>query len=79
MNTNTRKASLESQLSKICGVAIEITIRGLNAFTISAEGNTVSAMSKAKAFLGMTGALSGWDAKYHEDCDYTCAFFNLNA
>ena len=79
MKTNDRKAALESRLSQICGMAIEITIRGLNAFTISAEGNTVAAMGKAKSFLGMTGALSDWRAEYDEECDYTCAYFNLSA
>lgn len=79
MNANQRKAALEARLSRICGFAIEITIRGLNAFTISSEGNTVSDMGKAKSFLGMTGALSGWEADYDEECDQTCAYFNLYA
>ena len=78
-NTAHRKAALESKLSSICGVAIEITVRNLTAFTLSAEGNVTSAMEKAKAFLMITGALSNWEAEYHEDCDFTCAFFNLNA
>lgn len=77
--TNQRKSNLETKLSNICGVAIEITVRSLNAFTISAEGNVVAAMEKAKAFLMITGALSNWEADYDEECDYTCAFFNLNA
>ncbi len=79
MSTNQRKQILETKLSNICGSAIEITIRGLNEFTISAEGNVKNAMEKAKAFLMMTGALSNWKNEYDEECDYTCAYFNLNA
>ena len=78
-NTNQRKAALETKLSNICGVAIEITVRNLNAFTISAEGNVTKAMEKATEFLMMTGALSNWKNEYDEECDFTCAYFNLNA
>jgi hypothetical protein len=78
-NTNQRKADLETKLSSICGVAIEITVRNLTAFTISAEGNVTSAMEKAKAFLSLTGALSNWKNEYDEECDFTCAYFNLTA
>ena len=80
MNTTSqRKSNLEAKLSSLCGVAIEITVRSLNAFTISAEGNVIAAMEKAKAFLMITGALSNWETSYDDECDYTCAFFNLNA
>lgn len=78
-NTNQRKAALEMKLSNICGVAIKITVRRLNGFTISAEGNVTAAMEKAKAFFAVTGALSNWSNEYDEECDYTCAYFNLNA
>lgn len=77
-NTNQRKAALETKLSSICGVAIEITVRNINAFTISAEGNVTRAMENAKAFLMLTGDLSNWSNKYDEECDFTCAYFNLN-
>ena len=80
MNTiNQRKSALESKLSSICGVAIEITIRNLNAFTISAEGDAINAIEKAKSFLMLTGALSNWINQYDDECDFTYAYFNLNA
>ena len=41
--------------------------------------NYYDAMEKAKAFLMMTGALSNWKNEYDKECDYTCAFFDLNA
>ena len=78
-NTSQRKSALETKLSNICGVTIEITVRNLTAFTISAEGNVTSAMEKAKAFLMLTGALSNWSNEYDEECDFTCSYFNLNA
>lgn len=78
-NINQRKAALESKLSNICGVAIEITVRNLTAFTISAEGNVINAIEKAKSFLMLTGALSNWSNQYDDECDFTYAYFNLNA
>jgi hypothetical protein len=77
-NINDRKAALESQLSKICGVAIEITIRGLSRFTISAAGNVKDAMQKAKAFLMLTNQLSDWSVDYDEECAETYAYFKLS-
>lgn len=78
-DSTTRKQALETKLSSICGTAIEITVRGLNAFTISAEGNALKAIEKAKAFLMITGAMSEWRAEFDEECDFTCAYFNLHA
>lgn len=74
-----RKASLQAKLSAVVGVQIEITVRNLRDFTLSAEGDARAAMEKAKAFLSMTGQISNWSCEYDADCDFTCAYFTVAA
>jgi len=74
----TRKHYLESKLSALCGIKIEITVRDLTEFTLSAEGNVLDQMEKARAFLSLTGQISRWEVSFDRDCDFTCAYFTVS-
>jgi len=76
-STSTRKTALETKLSGIVGASVEITVRNLRDFTLSAEGNATAAMEKAKAFLSLTGQIANWSVSYDADCDFTCAYFTV--
>lgn len=76
-STTSRKTALETKLSGIVGASVEITVRNLRDFTISAEGNATAAMEKAKAFLSLTGQIANWSVSYDADCDFTCAYFTV--
>ena len=77
-STTTRKTALETKLSGIVGASVEITVRNLRDFTISAEGNASAAMEKAKVFLSLTGQIANWSVSYDAECDFTCAYFTVS-
>lgn len=74
INASIKK--LESIISTVAGKPIEITIRGLNQFTFSFEGQDNSAFEKLKNYFGknMTNAKNNYDV----ECDYTCIFCDLS-
>ena len=74
-----RKAALETKLTALLGVPVEITVRGPLAFTLSTEGDARVAMEKAKAFLSASGQATGWQVLYDAECDFTCAYFTVEA
>ena len=73
--TTARKSALESALSRIAGCDLEITIRSANKFTLSAEGDTMDAIEKAKRFLEVSQRIGDWSANYDEEVDMTFAYF----
>ena len=72
----SRLAVFELQLSKVCKCNVEITVRGLNDFTLSAAGDSAKSLEKAKAFLTQSGKVTGWKAIYDEEIDETFAYFS---
>jgi phosphatidylserine decarboxylase len=51
MTTTERKQALENQLSQIAGLPVEVTIRGLRAFTFSFESVNASAVAAIENFF----------------------------
>ena len=67
------KQELESNMTKVAGVLVEITIRGKKSFTCSFEGkNEVAAKKIQKYFAPVT-----LEYDYDEECDLTCLYMNL--
>jgi hypothetical protein len=77
--TANRIAELEEKLSAVCGTAVQFIVRGANKFTLTAEGDAVADLEKAKPFLSLTGRVTDWKNNFDEECDFTCAFFSINA
>lgn len=74
MNVATKKAALENTLSKIAGFAVGLTVRGNNAFTVSAEGDQHAALKAVVNKIG--GKLEREsDAGYDADTDFTVVYF----
>jgi hypothetical protein len=78
-SATARKSALEKKLSGIVGASVEITVRNLRDFTISAEGDARAAMESAKSFLSLTGQIVNWSVSFDAECDYTCAYFSVAA
>ena len=68
--------ALESQLSKIAGTKVEITLRGDDKFTYCFDGENAAAEQKIKDYFKETGSFHE-DSGYDDDCDMTCLFHNL--
>ena len=67
------KQELESNMTKVAGVLVEITIRGKKSSTFSFEGkNEVAAKKIQKYFAPVT-----LEYDYDEECDLTCLYMNL--
>jgi hypothetical protein len=67
MTTATeQKAILESHLTKVAGVAVEITIRGDRSFTISTEAEDRPACEKLVAYFSEAQAKSV--SVEHDEC-----------
>ena len=67
---------IESTLTTIAGVKIEITIRGEAQFTYSFDGDNPEAVEKIKAFFKGQGTFHE-DSGYDLECDSTCLYHNL--
>lgn len=74
-NLADRKAKLEITLARVIGQAVEITVRGLNAFTLSTAGNSAATLENARAFFGP--ACHDWQTHHSADLDETFAYFDL--
>ena len=70
-----RKASLETRLSHVAGVPVEITFIGGAQISVAAEGDARAALEKIHAFLG--GDVTDWSAVFDPSCDYSCAYLTL--
>lgn len=67
---------LESILSMVAGVKIEIVIRGHKQFTYCFEGKNVVAEDKVKKYFAAQGSFSD-ESGYDEECDYSCLYHNV--
>ena len=74
MNLNKLK-SLEIILSRVCGRKVEITIRGLRAFTFSFEGNHPEAVDKIRDYFKEFSDSCLVD--YDRERDYTCVYITI--
>lgn len=66
---------LEILLSRLCGQRIEITIRGLRAFTFSFEGSHPEAVDKLRTYFQEFSDSCLVD--YDKECDYTCIYLTV--
>jgi hypothetical protein len=73
--TTSKKANMEAKLSSVCGFPVELTIRGLNQFTFSAEGRRN--FSRAVKFLSLSGKVVSVDTDYDAECDQTCCYLTV--
>jgi hypothetical protein len=73
----TRKSALENQLSKICGAEIELTVRGLQEFTLFTEGDNLPALERARIFLSQSRQINTWKAEFDSECEATFAWFSV--
>ena len=73
--TLNAKQKMESVISNVAGVAIEITIRGLNEFTFSFLGQNNSAVAKLQKFFGVN--MSNVEVNYDAECDETYVYAKL--
>lgn len=69
-----RKAALESQLTQIAGLPIEVTVRGDRAFTFSFEGQCEAAVAAVVKFFGSFAKMA---ASYDHECDFTCIYADV--
>ena len=76
MKNSTAISRLESILSMVAGVKVEIVIRGHKQFTYAFEGNNVTAEDKVKKYFAAQGEFST-ESGYDEECDYTCLYHNV--
>ncbi len=61
----TRKANLENQLCQIAGVPVEVTVRGLRAFTFSFETVDAKAVAAIEKYFGDLAKL---EVEVDEEC-----------
>ena len=67
------KQELESNMSKVTGVPVEITIRGKKSFTFSFVCKNEMAAKKIQKYF----AHATLEYDYDEECDLTCLYMNL--
>jgi hypothetical protein len=71
-----RKRTLQEILSDVAGVAVEVTVRGLKAFTFSFDGEDKDAAYKiASYFFGTDSTFE--DADYDAECNQTCIYMTI--
>lgn len=68
-------SKLQSIVSLVAGISIEITIRGEKQFTFSFDGKNEEAISKIKNYF-KNGFSWGKDSGYDDECDFTCLYAN---
>lgn len=68
-----KKQILENNLSRVAGVAVEITFARTNLVTLSWEGNHKSAFEKLQDYF--KGIL--FDYEYDEECDFSVCCMNI--
>lgn len=57
MNATEHKAAMSRKLAAVAGVAVELTIRGPRAFTISTDQRNEAAAEKLAAFFKAGGSV----------------------
>lgn len=67
------KKALEENLSKVAGVAVEITFARTNLVTLSWDGNHESAFDKLQKYF--KGIL--YEYEYDEECDLSVCCMNI--
>lgn len=72
---NARKVALEQVFSRLCGFAVEVTVRKDNEFTLSAEGNRT--FGRAIGYLRESKRVLSAETSYDEECDYTCCYLTV--
>jgi hypothetical protein len=70
-----RKTALELQLSLRFGTEMELTVRGLRHFTISADGDQLTTFKKVKSFLNENRSIVSWEVDYDLELDMSFAYF----
>lgn len=71
---NERKRALETRLSSVAGVPVEITIRGTHEFTASTVG-AGSELQKVRAFLSL--GLTAWEVQHDDELNESFAYFTV--
>lgn len=64
---------LENNMSKVAGLAVEVTIRDKKSFTFSFEGENEVAAKKIQDYFAPVSL----EYDYDEECDFTCLYMNL--
>ena len=67
------KQELENNMSKVAGLAVEVTIRDKKSFTFSFEGKNEVAAKKIQDYFAPVTL----EYDYDEECDFTCLYMNL--
>ena len=74
MNEATQALNkMTAKISDVAGREIEITVRGLRAFTFSFDGRDDVASAKLAAFFASEAKVV---CEYDEECDQTCIFID---
>lgn len=72
-----RKGRLESTLSKIVGVPVQLAVCGDVSFTISADGNREAELMQASKFFG--SAIRHVSFSFDAECDCSCLYFDVKS
>jgi len=75
ITTRSKKESLEAVLSRIAGFPVEITVRGMLDFTLSADGH--QDFSKCLQWLDITGRVASHETIYDSECNLTCCYITF--
>lgn len=67
------KQELESNMTKVAGIPVEVTVRDKRSFTFSFEGKNEAAAKKIQQFF----ACVSLEYDYDEECGLTCLYMNL--
>ena len=70
----SRKENLESHLSNVCGLPVELTVRGEREFTLSSDGNCKTQLTRAAEYFG---TLAKSSFSYDEECDFSCLYLEV--
>lgn len=69
-----RKQQIEKTLSALAGVVVELTVRGDQEFTVSADGNRRSELSKLTPIFGTNVETS---FRYDAEIDFSVLFIDV--
>jgi hypothetical protein len=75
----SRLQNLESNLSTLAGVKVQITIRGERAFTYSFEGQNPMAEKAIRKYFKKIGSFTDGNGNsgYCPECELTCLFHQV--
>jgi hypothetical protein len=75
ITSSKTKQSIESALSRVAGFSVEITVRGMYEFTLSADGDRDFAT--AVRWLNATNRVASHETSYDPETDFSCCYISL--